>query len=297
MFVWVILHYMVLDMTVNEVNHILRQVKGRKKIIIVDNCSPNGSGNKLKELYKDNDVVEVVLTDKNIGFAKGNNIGYIKAKNYNPDFIVFSNNDIKILQDDFQERVRAVYSEKQFAVLGPDIYVPSTQQHQNPKKKKSYTPNEVNDQIEKNKKILNSTVFTRIRVSLKQSSFLRKLVLNLRKRETNRYIPPSDSCVLHGSFLVVSKLFINSFPEWAFYPKTFFYYEMEIMDLFLKEKGLLSCYVPSLKIVHMQNTSTKATYKKAIDQQKFQSNQMVESGRVFLEVYDSLRKNSSRGES
>lgn len=296
MFVWVILHYMVFDMTVNEVNHILRQVKGRKKIIIVDNCSPNGSGNKLKELYKENAVVEVILNDKNVGFAKGNNIGYIEARKYNPDFIIFSNNDIKILQDDFQRRVRSVYSEKNFAVLGPDIYVPSTQQHQNPKKKKSYSPNEVNKQIKKNKKILNNTISTRIRVSLKQSSFLRKLVLNLR-RETNSYISPSVSCVLHGSFLVVSKLFINSFPDWAFYPETFFYYEMEILDLFLKDKGLLSCYDPSLKIVHMQNISTKATYKKAIDQQKFQSNQMVKSGRVFLGVYDSLKRDSLRGES
>ena len=83
---YIILHFQVEEETVNCVNQ-LKQIDGEHRIIIVDNCSPNGSGKKLSERYKNDSNIDVILHDKNDGFARGNNAGckYAKEK-YNPDF-------------------------------------------------------------------------------------------------------------------------------------------------------------------------------------------------------------------
>ncbi len=50
------------------------------KIVIVDNASPDKSGALLKEHYKNDDHVEVLLNQENLGFARGNNVGFRYAE-------------------------------------------------------------------------------------------------------------------------------------------------------------------------------------------------------------------------
>ena len=71
---FVILHYMALEDTVNCVESILNNVP-LSNIVIVDNASTNKSGMKLAEMYKDNQLISVLLLEENLGFAKGNNKG------------------------------------------------------------------------------------------------------------------------------------------------------------------------------------------------------------------------------
>ena len=118
---FVVLHYMVVEETKKCIESIQR-INGEKKIIIVDNASKNDSGLEIQQMYKNDNDIEVIINDQNLGFANGNNIGYQKALIYNPDFIVVMNNDIEITQEDFIERVNNTYNEEKFAVLGPDIY-------------------------------------------------------------------------------------------------------------------------------------------------------------------------------
>ena len=72
---FVILHYQAVDETISCIETIIEKVSGNKKVIVVDNGSPNGTGELLQEKYKGFDCVCVVSTKKNLGFAKGNNIG------------------------------------------------------------------------------------------------------------------------------------------------------------------------------------------------------------------------------
>ena len=72
MICFVILHYMATDETIICVDSILENVNGDKRIIIVDNASPNNSFDELNIKYKDNILVDVISTDENLGFAKGN---------------------------------------------------------------------------------------------------------------------------------------------------------------------------------------------------------------------------------
>ena len=63
---FIVLHYMVKEETITCINN-LKKVFGDKKIIIVDNFSPNNSGKELKELYKNDSEIMVLLNNENSG--------------------------------------------------------------------------------------------------------------------------------------------------------------------------------------------------------------------------------------
>ncbi|HFU4371918.1 TPA: glycosyltransferase family 2 protein, partial [Streptococcus suis] len=68
MICFIILHYMVKEETIKCVESILEREMDNIQIIIVDNLSPNNSGQELFEYYKGNDIVDVLLNDENAGF-------------------------------------------------------------------------------------------------------------------------------------------------------------------------------------------------------------------------------------
>ena len=137
---FVILHYMALEETVVCVESILHNVEGEKRIIVVDNDSPNGSVKELRDKYGDDPLVDVLETGENLGFARGNNYGYRYAvEHYAPSFIVVMNNDMEIRQNDFIERMEQSYEEHRFAIMGPDIYSTKKKYHHNPQTRKILT--------------------------------------------------------------------------------------------------------------------------------------------------------------
>lgn len=62
------------------------------KIVIVDNCSGDGSYEKLQK--EQTDKIDVIQAKKNGGFSAGNNVGakYVTEK-YKPEYILFANTD------------------------------------------------------------------------------------------------------------------------------------------------------------------------------------------------------------
>ena len=83
---FVILHYMASEQTIECIETIKRNNEPDSyRIIVVDNCSSNGSGRVIADLFLKDPNVDVILNDANWGFAKGNNIGIEYArKKYNP---------------------------------------------------------------------------------------------------------------------------------------------------------------------------------------------------------------------
>ena len=138
MVVFVILHYLVEKETEKCVDSILK-LKSPKKVIIVDNCSPNESYEGLKKYYLNNKDVYVIKNNTNGGFADGNNFGYKYAKSVIKDisFMVVMNNDMEINQKNFINLIQKAYDEDKFYVLGPDIYSTFAKIHQNPEAKKT----------------------------------------------------------------------------------------------------------------------------------------------------------------
>ncbi len=63
------------------------------KVFLGDNNSDNGEGKTLYEAYESQARVEVILFDKNHGFAKGSNLLMEQAMQDNPIYIAHLNND------------------------------------------------------------------------------------------------------------------------------------------------------------------------------------------------------------
>ena len=98
---FVVLHYQAFDVTCNCISSLLNLITDvvDVSIIVVDNASPNGSGNQLKNKYKNANRVRVVLNKNNDGFAKGNNIGFVIAKGSTAkDAIMACEEAMKVIQ-------------------------------------------------------------------------------------------------------------------------------------------------------------------------------------------------------
>lgn len=86
-----IVNYMTYKKTINAIESILAFTENISyEVILLDNASPNGDGEKLQEYCKKQEKVTFIKTEKNIGFAKGNNIALQNAKG---EYILFLNSD------------------------------------------------------------------------------------------------------------------------------------------------------------------------------------------------------------
>ena len=108
---FVVLHYNTIEDTERFIVSVFENIDVDSfQIVIVDNASPNRSGEILKEKYRENDKVSVILNSTNKGFARGNNTGIKYAeKNFDPDFIVMTNSDTYLIQKDFYYQIQKEY--------------------------------------------------------------------------------------------------------------------------------------------------------------------------------------------
>lgn len=77
------------------------------EVIVVDNASIDGSIKYIKSSFPQ---TKIIKNDKNYGFAEGNNIGYRTAKG---KYILFLNNDTKVVDGFLQELVKVVESDEE----------------------------------------------------------------------------------------------------------------------------------------------------------------------------------------
>ena len=122
-FGFVILHYGYIEDTIKCVSSIITNVDDSLYyIVIIDNCSPDGSGDTLEKKYENIDNVHIIKNKENLGFSGGNNIGFIYLKEkINCKFIILLNNDVYFTQKNFGTIIEEEYKVSKFAVMGPKI--------------------------------------------------------------------------------------------------------------------------------------------------------------------------------
>ena len=204
---FLILHYMDLQVTIDCVKNIIQRFgKNDIEIVIVDNASPNGSGEALQTLFEKNDQVKVLISSENLGFAKGNNLGfdYLK-KNFDPYYYL---------------KGKAV------------SFIKRVMNHSN------------------------------------------TVAHNIRGRQLN--------VVLHGACYILSRDFIQK-REYLFFPKTFMYFEEDILHYDCGKLGLRMVYSPSLEVYHAEDVSTDATFKSQYSKEKFKLENMLKSITIFID--------------
>ena len=288
---FVILHYRAIDSTI-KCTESIKALEGDNQIVIVDNKSPDDTAERLIERYKNDPQVKVLLNPENAGFARGNNFGikYVR-ENMNADFICVLNDDVEVLQKDFCLKISEIYAEKPFDVLGPDIVSVFSGIHQSPKRMKGFDLNSLRRKMEYVEK---SSKPVRMLLSSGQKNnryIWRGVQRHARAKQHIDSTVCHENIILHGACVIFSSSYIESHPE-PFYPKTFMYFEMEILDWLCRQEGNVVLYDPRISVKHYQYMATTLEYRSIIKRSRFVlnclSDSLVEAEKLML----SAEKNS-----
>lgn len=281
---FVVLHYMAYEMTVECVSNLIQCFGNDNiKVVIVDNASGNGSGKQLAEFYKNNNKVHVLLNPINDGFARGNNWGYHYLKeNYHPEYMIVMNNDVLIYQKDFLIEIDRIYKKTEFAVLGPDIYCPAAEKHQNPAHLKGFEEREVQQLYNTISKYCAHPIY----YYYKKETFgklKRKILKKTKNADVIDYSKTMENVVLHGACFIFSLKFIEQRTN-CFYPDTFLYMEEDILHYECMEKGLKMLYSPDIKVKHLEDVSTNVSIKSGFKKFKMKNDEMKKSIEILLKL-------------
>lgn len=86
------------------------------KLIIVDNCSTDGTREYLTELEAENSNIKVILNQENLGFAAGNNVGMKEADG---EYIVLLNNDTVVTRGWLTALTKHMENNRALGMCGP----------------------------------------------------------------------------------------------------------------------------------------------------------------------------------
>lgn len=274
------------------------------RIVIVDNGSGNGSVEKLSAQFAGEERVHVIASEKNLGFAKGNNLGIAYAReHFSPDFVVAANSDIIFEQRDYCERLTEIYRRKPFAILGSDIIDASRTQHFNPvARERVYTNNYTRKQVFVS--WAKAWMFRLIKffhlkkavaghygiVTNEQGADVPNGSRNLTTREVEGKAVAADSRIdeelegvlLHGCCLVFSRDFFAEFV--GFWDGTFLYAEEEILYYLAIKKGMRVLYTPELYCMHKEAVTTNQLYQDFCDAKIFYFSNVAKSYWKFLKL-------------
>ena len=276
---FVVLHYNAYNMTIECVDNLIEKFSGDNiHIVVVDNGSNINRGIEIiQKKYADLRNVDVLISNINLGFARGNNIGYsYLLENYSCDYIIIMNNDVIINQNDFLSKINELYKSHNFYVLGPDIYNPFSKKHQNPLRLTARTESEVRKR---------TAIFYRNYIfaplyylfSNMRDYAIRffnikstKIEKNLLFRETR------ENVLLHGSCLIFSKDFLQKRKS-CFNPITFLYHEEDILFYECERDDYKIVYSPEISVIHYEDISTNISYK----------NNYLKMKNMYKNMYDS----------
>lgn len=283
LFVFVVLHYKTWWDTIECVDSMLATAYSNKHIIIVNNDEDDIGQIKLINNYQDNPEVTLLNTGKNLGFSRGNNVGFQYAKNeLKASFIVLSNNDIVIPNDSIVDDIIAKHRETPFDILGPKIISTADQLDQNPR-------DELFDSISNVEKLISN--FRR----LLWLSYLNLdvLLVDLKKKLIPKSNLPSYNnnldhdteqwrVKLHGSFLVFAPHYVANYE--GLYPLKSMQIEESFLNYIAKRDHLRTVYYPFCKIYHKEDSSTNYVYGKGVKKRRFYYRNCLNSSKVLLEL-------------
>lgn len=282
---FLILHYQTIEDTKECINSILSNIKYENyNIIVVDNGSPNGTGKKLAEFYKNNPKIKIIISENNLGFARGNNLGFKYIKNnFNADFIVMINNDTIMQDQNFIKKIIEEYETEPYHILGPKIISLVNQKDQNPMPVTQKSIKEVKRNIFKLRILLLSNY-------LRLEGFLRKIKETLIKKVESDDLNQVNDYMLHGSCLVFSKDYIKKYD--GLYDRTFLYGEENILYFISKRDNLKMRYLENAFIYHKEDSATNSVLKEESQKRRFIYKHSLKS---LKELYKLMKESQNQG--
>ena len=277
-FCYVILHYKTDVDTIECVRSIFAS-DDLSDIVIVDNASRNGSIEKVKAAFAGEKRVHILENEENLGFASGNNVGYVYAREtLQADTIAISNNDILIVTKDFPGKVREVYEETGFHVMGPDIESIVDGGHQNPMEQSFHSAREVRKEI----------LRYRILLALSKTGIYDLLKPNkqVRTGSSRKTVPAEnvENVTVHGSFVIFSPKFTET-EAIAFRTGTFLYTEEAILKKYCDRCGYKVLFSPALHVQHKEDSATNSLKLTTRERREFVFRNMIRSLTVYLDYF------------
>ena len=230
------------------------------KVYVVENGSPNSSEKYLRiETSKSNLEITYIQLEKNLGFAKGENVGINRARFDGCDFVISINNDVIIPknQTEILSIFHKIYSRNQCAIITP-VIKSSKGKNQNPLE--LLPPTTLKIIILKLFFLLRlNWLYYFIRVHL-----LFDLISNYVDYRDNKRLAVEEKKQLldsgyiyaaHGSFQVFTPIFFEFFDGHD--EQVFLYYEEHIKAEQLRRKNLKIWFENSIQVVHKTSKSVE----------------------------------------
>jgi len=284
-FAFVILNYKSVEYTIS----LLKDLKSQEwfdqiKIYVVDNNSEDESIEKLKNIKK-NINFKLIIADKNLGFARGHNLGIQQALKDENQFVICSNADISLeKQNEFLKKIVLIYNKHpNIGIMAPNIYNLDGV-YQNPFKEIRFSKKEIFKM-----KLFYLTNFYKlyyfIRIYLLYNIITKlakkKAINNIKK---NKLKKSSYIYAPHGSFLIFTPAYFKYYK--GFDENTFLYCEEFILAERLRKKNLKCFFESSLKVLHKESKSTDKIVKNYKEKVKFTLKHTFESCKYFAKIVE-----------
>ena len=308
---FIILNYCLFGETIDCVRSISDNIDtDRFLIIIVDNDSPNLSGNRLRRYFKRNERVEVLINRQNLGFAKGNNVGieHVRKRRGGARFICCLNNDVLIDQNNIYSVLHRISTmDGSIAVIGPRIYDSFYREYADceglqgincykrrlEQYKEAYNnPRIIESENPFRRFLLKNALFYDLNSIRRKTGKRISQMFSLPKNKMN-YLKdigcsegPEDmttgryDIVLHGCCLFFTESCFEKLN--GFDPSTFMYGEELILFADVINTGLHTFKSDNIHIRHLEKASTKAAFKNDHKKQKFKWQNEIKSMEVLI---------------
>lgn len=258
--VFVILHYETVSDTMDCLNSLLKYLsRNYVDVVVVDNGSKQGKLLELAAVYNAYSQIHFLYSKENLGFAKGNNIGYKYAKYVlKAELIILANNDLVFKQENFIDLLVENYEKNHFDVAGPKIISLVDNLNQNP------VPRLFSSKREVQKKIF------KLIILYTASYFNLDLIL---KKIFSSGIHRFDSDTelgdfqLHGACMFFANQYIEKFD--GLYNKTFMYGEENILKYIVERNKMNMQYIKEVSVFHKEGSSTQAIWGKGKKHRQF----------------------------
>lgn len=276
---FVVLHYNSIKYTKRCVESLVKYLDNphcEVYIVVVDNGSPKEKLNKNSFEYLDHDDhIKIICSEYNLGFARGNNLGYEYAKTkLQSNIIVLSNNDLMFSQSNFVNELISLYKTNYFDIAGPKIIRERDGFNVNPEPR--LLPNK--------KSVKNRILKDRI---LKLLSYFFGLDMVVSKKiGSNPYTEKVDTSKndfqLHGACLIFANRYVVE--QDGLYDKTFLYGEEEILRYLADVNSYKVKYFDTLQVNHVEGGSTEGTYENNAKKRRFRYSNAIASRKLLLKL-------------
>lgn len=257
---FVILHYNNLKDTRECIRSLEKYMVDKNvNVVVVDNGSPQEKATVLKKEFASPQIY-FIDSKENLGFAKGNNLGYKFAKDQlNADIIILTNSDTVYSQENFVENLKKHYK-KGFDVAGPKI----VGMNKNTKYKYNQNPLPVHF---KNINDLKSRIF-KLRVLYALSFIgLDTVAQNIFSKKMKETTNQDKDFQLHGSCLIFSRNYLRNFD--GLYSGTFMYGEEDILKYRVQKFHLEMKYFDDIWVQHKGGATTDKQHGNGIKKRQF----------------------------